>query len=517
MSEAEGVAEPGLTGAAARDVATVAKGGAVQIAGQITQRFLSMLFSILLGRMLGPPGLGMYGQVRQILTVCGQLGLAGYNYAAMRFIAIARANDQAPGVKGAARVALGGTLLASTIVFAALVIGAPLLAEPFEPDNDRAAELSRLLRLGAAYVPLFGVLQVLRYCTQAYKTMVPSVVAGNIVQPSVRFVLGVGALLLGFGVAGAVTTLAVSMAVGAVVAWILFARLMTEAQRHATPAADRRAMTRFALPQAGASLLGIQSLGLGVLLLGLISDRVAVAFFTVALALEAPGGIFLSGIVNIWAPVVSDLHAKGAIDRLGSLYQTITRWVATFSFPMFAALILEPDLFIEVTFGPRFLDAVPVVMVMAAGNFFYTGTGPTGYVISMTGHPGYNFVNSVVSVGLYIMLAILVVPSHGALGMAWVHAGITALANSSRVVIAHRLVGVQPFGRSFLKPVVATIVGAAVLLLWRAVPGDQIWIEIAGLTVAGIAYLATLKVMGIDEEERYVWERIKARTFGRRS
>ncbi|HEV3485694.1 MAG TPA: oligosaccharide flippase family protein, partial [Vicinamibacterales bacterium] len=459
MSTADGVTEPGLTDAAARDVATVAKGGAVQIAGQITQRFLSMLFSILLGRMLGPPGLGMYGQVRQILTVGGQLGLAGYNYAAMRFIAIARANDEPPGVKGAARVALGGTILASAIVFFALVIGAPLLAEPFEPDNDRAAELNRLLRLGAAYVPLFGILQVLRYCTQAYKTMVPSVVAGNIVQPSVRFVLGVGALLLGFGVAGAVTTLAASMAVGAVVAWILFARLMTDAQRQAKPVADRRAMTRFALPQAGASLLGIQSLGLGIILLGLISDSTAVAFFQVALALEAPGGIFLSGIVNIWAPVVSDLHAKGAIERLGSLYQTITRWVATFSFPMFAALILEPDLFIEVTFGPRFLDAVPVVMVMAAGNFFYTGTGPTGYLISMTGHPGYNFVNSVVSVALYILLALVVVPTHGALGMAWVHAGITAVANSARVVIAYRLLGIQPFGRSFMKPVFATLVG----------------------------------------------------------
>ena len=501
----------------ARDIATVARGGAVQIAGQISQRLLSMVFSIVFGRLLGPAPLGIYRQVAQILTVGGQLGLAGFNYAAMRFIAAARASGSLGEVKGTARVALGATLMSSGTVFALLVVGADLIAGLFEPGDVRAGQLATFIRLGAVYVPLFAVLQVLRYCTQGYKTMVPSVIAGNIVQPAARFVLGVGALLLGFEVAGAVTTLAASMAAGAAVAAVLFVRLLSSEERAATPKARSGEIVRFALPQAGASLLGIQSLGLGILVLGIISDNVAVGFFSVALALEAPGGIFLSGIVNIWAPVVSDLHARGAMDRLDSLYKTITRWVATFSFPMFAALILEPDLFIEVTFGPDFLTAATVVMVMAAGNFFYTGTGPTGYVISMTGHPGYNFVNSLVSVVLYVALAYLVVPTHGVLGMAFVHSSVVALSNSARVVIAWRLVGVQPFGRSFLKPVIATAVGAVVLLLWRVIPGDPIWLEIAGLIVAGLAYLAVLRALGVDEEERYVFDRIKARALRGRS
>ena len=518
MSDAEeDVQEQALSKDAATDVVVVAKGGAVQIAGQLSHRLLSMFFSIAAGRILGPGIYGRYRQVVQILIIGGQLGLAGFNYAAMRFITLARATDKPGGVKGAARVALTGTITASALVFVALIAGAELVAKPFADDASKADELTKLIRIGAAYVPLFGLLQVLRYCTQGFKTMVPSVIAGNLVQPSALFVLGIGALLLGFGVTGAVTSLVISMAAGATVAAVLFARLLNEDQRRAAPQADRRAMVRFALPQAGASLLGIQSLGLGVLLLGLMSTDVAVAFFGVALALEAPGGIFLSGIVNIWAPVVSDLHGKGAIDRLGSLYQTITRWVATFSFPIFAALILEPDLFIEVTFGPKYLAATSVVMVMAAGNFFYTGTGPTGYVISMTGHPGVNFVNSIASVGLYVLLAYIVVPTHGALGMAFVHAGVTALANSARVLLAYRIVGVQPFGKSFLKPMVATIAGAAVLLVWRLVPGDPIWLEIAGLVVAGLAYIGVLKVLGIDAEERYVWERIIKRVLRWRS
>jgi hypothetical protein len=99
--------------------------------------------------------------------------------------------------------------------------------------------------------------------------------------------------------------------------------------------------------------------------------------------------------------------------------------------------------------------------------------------------------------------------------MAVVDAFVTALVNSARVVEAKLLVGVQPFGRSFLKPVTATLVAAAVLLAWRLVPGG-LAVEIAGVVVAAAVYLGVLRALGLDPEERHVWERIKARATRRR-
>jgi O-antigen/teichoic acid export membrane protein len=199
------------------------------------------------------------------------------------------------------------------------------------------------------------------------------------------------------------------------------------------------------------------------------------------------------------------------MERLESLYQTITRWVATFSLPVFAALMIEPDLFAELFGGKNAVDAASAVAILAAGNIFYTCTGPTGYVLSMTGRPGINFINSLVGVVLYIGLGVLVVPDHGLVGMAVVDSVVTAIVNSARVIEAKLLVGVQPFGRSFLKPVAATAAGAAVLLLWRLIAPDQIVVEITGVVAAGAVYLAVLSALGIDAEERYVWDRIKER------
>jgi O-antigen/teichoic acid export membrane protein len=183
---------------------------------------------------------------------------------------------------------------------------------------------------------------------------------------------------------------------------------------------------------------------------------------------------------------------------------------------VFAALIIEPDLFVRLFAGSEGAGAEEVVVLLAIGNIFYTGTGPTGYVISMTGRPGVNFINSLVSVGMYVALGMWLVPEHGVIGMAVVDLIVTVLVNSARVIEAKILVGVQPFGRTYYKPVVATLVGAAVLLLWQLVPGESIPIEIAGIVVAGFAYIVTLAKLGIDPEERHVIDRIKKRAVKRK-
>lgn len=501
----------------ADDVKVIAKGGAVQLVGQVLQRGSSFVFGAVFVRILDEATYGLYRQVAQVLTNLSQLGLAGFNYASMRYITRARARGDHAGVKGTIRVGLTGSGIASILVFIALLLLAETIGGWFGGSAAADEEFARLLRLGALHVPLFALLQVLRYSTQAYKTMVPSVTAGNIVQPAVRFVLGVALLLFGFEVAGAVVSLTVSMGVAAAVAGWFLMRMLTAEERSVAGKAESGPIVRFALPQMGASLLGIQTLGLGVLLLGIMDTDRATGLFAIALSLQGPGNVFLGGIVNIWAPVVSDLHEKGEIARLGSLYQTINRWIATFSFPVFAALILEPDVFIDLFSGGRFpaSDAAAVVILLAIGNIFYTGTGPTGYVISMTGHPGVNFVNSAVSVALYIGLGILVVPEYGVVGMAAVDLGVTAFINTLRVVEAKILVGVQPFGRTFFKPVAATLVGAAVLLASRIVTGGEMLLEIGAIVVASAAYLLTLRILGLDEEEKQVWRRIKKRAFKR--
>ena len=507
----------GLSKDRADDVSTVAKGGAVQVAGQISQRMFSFLFSAIAFRGLGPVNYGLYRIAVQVLTIAGQLALAGYNYAAMRWIARARAAKNPGGVKGAARVGIAGAIIGSIVVSAGLLAFADPIMSAVGSEAD-VGTLTELLRVGTIYVPLFAMLQVLRYCTQGYKTMVPSVVAGNIVQPAFRFVIGTA--ILGFGVfvwdvsrqtltVAVLLTLALSYGVGALVARWYFSRMMSDEERSSTPHGEPRAMTKFALPQAGASLLGIQTLGLGILMLGRYAGPEEVAAFAIALSLQGPANVFLGGIVNIWAPMVSDLHERGEMARLDSLYKTINRWIFTFSFPVTLSLLIVPDLYVRLFAGEQGTAAVSLVAVLAIGNLFYTGTGPTGYLISMTGHPHINLINSALSVVAYVVLGAFIVPEHGALGMAAVDAGVTAAVNVVRVIQAWRLLGVQPYGPTFFKPVVAGLAGGALLLAVRLLFGSAILVLFAGLVVGAIVYVIALKLLGLDDEERVVLNGIR--------
>jgi O-antigen/teichoic acid export membrane protein len=503
--------DPGITKEAADDVRVVAKGGAVQVAGQVTQGVLSFIFVAVAVRMLGTDRYGIFRQVVQVLAIAAQLGLAGYNYSAMRFIARARATGDFGAVRGSARTALLASLTLSGFVFGALLWLAPQIAGRLADDPAGARTLTTLVRIGAAFVPFFVATQVLRYCTQAYKTLVPSVIVGNIVQPVARFAFGVSFLALGWGLKGVVVGQVLAAAVAALVGVRFFLRILTPEERSAKPHAEVGAITRFALLQGGSSLLGVQTLGLAILILGSLSSDRQVALMAIGLALQTPGTLFLGGVVNIWAPVVTDLYEKKEMARLESLYQTITRWVVTFSFPAFGALILAPGFFVSLFAGKNGAGAAGVVVFLALGNLFYTGTGPTGLLISMSGRPGINLINSVAAVALYISLGIWIVPAHGAVGMAVVDAIVTALINVTRVIEAKVLVGVQPLGKSLLKPLAAFAGLAAVLVIRQLFLPDGSLLTLGALIVSGAMYLLILKLLGADPEERHVLDLLKKR------
>lgn len=498
----------------AGDVKLIAKGGAIQVVGQFTQKILAFLMVAVGIRVLGTSGYGLYRQVYQILTILTAVAAGGFPSAAVRFIARARVTGDFAGVRGAARICLMGAVTGGLIVVAGVAIWALPLARAFADSEEGVEYLAFLLRIGVAYVPLYAGMQVLRYCTQAYKTMTPGVMVGNVIQPLSRFLFTVAAFAMGFAVTGAVVGLVLSAALAVAAGELYFRRLLTEEERRSRPHAAVKPILRFAFPVAGASLFSTQSLGLGIILVGIYGTDEQVGLYGIAQALQLAGGLFLSSIAGIWAPVVVDIYHRGDLPRLQSLYQTINRWVATFSVPVFVALILQPEFFTRLLGGSAGVEAAVLVPILAAGNLFHVATGPSAQLLSMTGRPGVNLVNSVTSVGLYVGLGVIFVPKYGVIGMAAVDAAVTALLNIARTIEGKLLVGVQPFGRTFIKPVLAISVAAGALVLWEIALGDSTAAAAGGLVMAAICYMGILKALGLDPEEREVIDAVRGRVAG---
>jgi O-antigen/teichoic acid export membrane protein len=510
--------EPDLTtpapmGEGAADVRTVAKGGAIAIIGQFTQKILTFILVAVAVRVLGTSDYGLYRQVFQVLLILTTLASGGFPLAAVRFMVRARALGIPADVMGAARVTIGATLIVSLVIVACVLVWANPLASVFADSTQQVPYLAFLIRVGIAYVPLYAAMQVLRFCTRVSKEMGPGVVIGNIVQPFGRFLFTVVALVAGFAVTGAIIALVLSAAVAVAAGVVILRRLLTDEERRIQPSMQIASILRFAFPQAGVTLLSTQSLGLGIILVGIYGSDAQVGLYGVAQALQLAGGLFLTSIAGVWAPVVVDIYERGDIPRLESLYQTINRWVATFSVPVFVALILQPEFFSRMLAGQAGNEAASLVAILAVGNLFFVATGSASHLLSMTGRPGMNLVNSVLSVGLYAGLGVIFVPRYGVVGMAVVDAVVTALVNVVRMIEAKIVVGVQPFGRTFMKPIAATLGAAAVLTMWRVFLGHSTPAAASGLAVAFVIYVSILKVLGLDPEERHVIDVVKARAL----
>ncbi|HEU4488333.1 MAG TPA: polysaccharide biosynthesis C-terminal domain-containing protein, partial [Actinomycetota bacterium] len=142
-------------------------------------------------------------------------------------------------------------------------------------------------------------------------------------------------------------------------------------------------------------------------------------------------------------------------------------------------------------------------------------TGPASTLLSMTGRPALNFFNSFFAVVAYIGLGIWLVPTHGALGMAIVDSAVTLAVNAARALQVRMILGLRPFGKTFLKPLLAFAAASASALLLGLVLPNSVLFELARLATFGLIYLATLKVLGIDPEERHVYDAFKDRMLKR--
>ena len=72
--------------------------------------------------------------------------------------------------------------------------------------------------------------------------------------------------------------------------------------------------------------------------------------------------------------------------------------------------------------------------------------------------------------------------------------------------------GMWPFDRRYLKGFVAAGVGAGWLFLWRSVFPTHSFISLGfAFVITAVLFLLTLRILGLDEEEREVLRRVRKR------
>ena len=188
-----------------------------------------------------------------------------------------------------------------------------------------------------------------------------------------------------------------------------------------------------------------------------------IAIYTIATGLAGIVAIFASAVINIFFPLISEMHGANDSKRMNAASGTALRWIAFSSVPLAAFFIAFSGPLLRLLYGALYEPGALVLSLFSAGVFFsLLGT------VQRTALAGMRMLRQEIIVAgaaalLNLALNILLIPPYGINGAAFASA--VSLTSTAFLYqrYAGRLMGF-PFPPSILKNILA---GVAVLaLLW---------------------------------------------------
>jgi O-antigen/teichoic acid export membrane protein len=399
---------------------------------------LGAIVQFTLARVLGSGGYGQYLYVLGWMNICLIFVKFDFDLSSVRYVATYSGSGQSALLRGFERTALGFT---SSLSLGVGTVGAVTL---WLLRDQIGESLARSGILAAAALPVMTIAAVMAGALRGRK-LIPQATAHLIVRPLLLLICVVILVVAGKSIS---TELALAINVGAaLVAATLTAWLLARARRGmATDRIERRRREWFATA-AGMMPAAIAEMTLGhtidVVIVGTLLGSVQAGVYGLASQLLAPSTFVMAAIVSIGAPMIADLYANGRKEDLKRLIRVMGRVNILFIVPALALLWLVAP-FVLPWFGEGYRSGYPVMVILGIGNLSASLGSFAAVMLTMTGHHKDASVIIGVSAVTNLVLALILTPLFGLVGIATATTVALFVRNISLVVVAKRRTGVNP-------------------------------------------------------------------------
>ncbi len=404
--------------------ARLVRGAVGSFALKVANTLLNLVTGILLARLLGTEGYGVYAfaiALITILTVPSQFGLPTM---VIRQVAAYRIQQKWSLLCGLLRrtnqVVLILSLMTMMVSGAVVWLQASHLNKLSSTTFGWALCLIPLLALGALRsAALVGLHQVIL-------GQIPEL----LIRPVFLLVL-MGGTYLGLGPVAATSywTMAMNVIATAIAfalgTWWLWVRL-PEFVKQSGPAYQTREWLRSAFPLflvGGMMIINNQA---NIVVLGLLRTAEEVGNFRVAVTGASLVAFTLTAVNSILAPTVSQLYTQNDPVRLQRIVTLSARVTLLSSLPVALILVLFGKQLIAIMFGPEFAPTYPALAILCVGQLVNASMGSVGVLLNMTGHEGDTARGRAIATVLNVCLNALLIPFWGIEG--------AAIANSVSMV-----------------------------------------------------------------------------------
>lgn len=400
---------------------------------------LTFALSVVIARLLGAEGSGLYFLAFTIITVVATLSRVGMDNVVLRFIAAHAASGEWGKVRGIYRRSLLLAGIASMACGGGLFFGAGWVAERVFAQPA----LADPLRVMALAVPTLALFTLQAQALQGLKRIRDAIAVLSVWAPLFTLIAAPAAVYLA-GVKGAAWSYAVAafltLGVGA---WLW--RRATPMLAAVAPDFAYRTILDTAGPLFVVAALQLVLNWGSALLIGIWCDSSTVGIFNAVVRTANLMTFVLVAVNSMVAPKFAALHHSGDTQALQNVARKSARLAAGCALPALVVLVVFPE-WVMGLFGHQFTAGADAMRIVAIGQFVNVATGSVGYLLSMTGNEKILRNLMAGSAIMNVVLNVVLVPSMGLMGAAIAHGLTIGVQNLVAAYCVKKKLGFLTFG-----------------------------------------------------------------------
>jgi O-antigen/teichoic acid export membrane protein len=482
---------------AAAPVASVARGGALNLAGSLVYGGANFVLLVVINRVMGTAEAGIVLVAIAIFNIVETVAELGCGTGLVRMLSRDRAVDQVDRLRATVIVAVVPVAVAATTAALGLWLLADRMAGLLADDGDQQV-VADVLRAMAPFLPFASLHAVIVSGTRGFNTMVPQTIIERIGRATALPLVVAIAVAAGMGPAG----VGAAWAATTVVALAFSARAMARRVRRATqqrgiaPRSVDRSIARefwsFTAPRAVGQSAEVAVNWIDTVMVGVLVGTTAAGVYASGTRYILPGTYAAMALMQVTGPRISGMLARGERAEASQLLRVVAGWQVAVMWPIYLITALFPTPLLRV-FGDDVVDAKGALVAISVAMLVAAPAGPVASVILMAGRSRQAMANTLVLVAINVGGNLILLPRYGitAAGVTWGATILVAAALPGWQAI--RTLGVSTLGRPALVAVIvaATTMGT-VAVGARLLLGDGAGGLALAASLGTVAYLVGL-------------------------
>ncbi len=439
--------------------------------------------------ILGPAAYGLVHVGLMIAGVVQQMASLGSAGGIVRYTA----KYEARGEKAKARFLIKRVALIMALVGLAAMFLLNMLADPIASWLEKDG-LRIILPVLAALIPIGLIGGTAMAALRGMQHIRTKVILEDLVVPPVVLAALLIVLVKGWGLPGVLGVQLIGGALGTFLGWVWLKRWLGWTPVKAIKTAE---FWRFSLPLAGTRLVAQTTKRLDIFLAAIFLPATQVGVYALATRLAPLVGLAGDRMNLAFGPRSVQILEEGRIEDVGYLMAASARWAL-----LWAGLLALPFILagpgIMRLFGRGFTGGAIALGILATGKLVSSACGPSGSLLTMSGHSGWTLATTLFFLFIQVSLAVTLIPRLGVRGAAIATASALVLTNLARLGLTHRLVRAHPFTPRLFALVVLF---CCLALGGKLAEGNGLPV-LATTAVVGVVWLGFGLVAGLTASER---------------